>query len=126
QRAAWIDQFCEGDRALREEIESLLSAEQEAQDFLEHSAAPYAETLLESDEAQLLPFKIGQYRVLREICRGGMGVVYLAEREDELKQQVAIQLLKRGFDKEKILQLFRNERQIIASLKHTKITKHFE
>ncbi len=126
QRAAWIDQFCEGDRALREEIESLLSAEQEAQDFLEHSASPYAETLLESDDAQLLPFKIGQYRVLREIGRGGMGVVYLAEREDEFKQQVAIKLVKRGLDTEEILQRFRNERQILASLNHPNIAKLFD
>lgn len=126
ERRAWLDQFCAGDSELRAEIQSLLSAEDEAQDFLEHSAAPYAGTLLEADSARPLPPKIGQYKILREIGRGGMGVVYLGEREDEFKQQVAIKLVKRGLDTEEILQRFRNERQILASLNHPNIAKLFD
>ncbi len=125
-RSAWLDQFCEGDAELRSEIESLLISQQPAEGFLEHSVAPYAGALMHSDGIETLPETIGQYRVLREIGRGGMGIVYLAEREDDIKQRVAIKLVKRGLDTDEILQRFRNERQILASLNHPSIAKLFD
>lgn len=125
-RSSWLDQFCQGDEHLRAEIESLLNSELAAKDFLEYSVAPYAGMLLDEEFAQTPSLKVGPYRVLREIGRGGMGVVYVAEREDEFRQRVAIKLLKRGLDTEDILRRFRNERQILASLNHPNIAKIFD
>ena len=125
-RSAWLDKFCDGDGELRAEIDSLLSAAVEAENFLEHSAAPYAASLLEEEYSQPALAKIGQYRIVKEIGRGGMGVVYLAERDDQFKQQVAIKLVKRGLDTEEILQRFGAERQILASLNHPNIAKLFD
>ena len=125
-RSAWLDKFCDGNRELRAEIDSLLSAEVEADNFLEHSAAPYVASLLEEDYSQSAPAKIGQYRIVHEIGRGGMGVVYLAERDDQFNQQVAIKLVKRGLDTEEILQRFGAERQILASLNHPNIARLFD
>jgi len=66
--------------------------------------------------------RIGPYRVVREIGRGGMAVVLLAERADgEFEQQVALKLIKPGLDSEQILQRFSRERQILASLHHPAI-----
>jgi eukaryotic-like serine/threonine-protein kinase len=66
--------------------------------------------------------QIGVYRLEREIGRGGMGAVYLAERVDgEFNQTVAIKLIKRGMDTDTILKRFRRERQILAALNHTNI-----
>src|SRR5918998_3356840 len=68
--------------------------------------------------------RIGAYRVVREIGRGGMGAVYLAERADgEFRQRVAVKLIKRGMDTDFILRRFRNERQILATLDHPYIAR---
>ena len=66
--------------------------------------------------------RIGPYRVVREIGRGGMGAVYLAARADEqFEQRVAIKLIKRGMDTDDIIRRFRTERQILANLRHPHI-----
>ena len=66
--------------------------------------------------------RIGAYRVVRELGRGGMGAVYLAERADGgFSQRVAIKLIKRGMDTDQVLARFRAERQILASLDHPNI-----
>lgn len=66
--------------------------------------------------------EIGVYRLERELGRGGMGAVYLADRVDgEFNQTVAIKLIKRGMDTDLILKRFRRERQILAALNHTNI-----
>jgi non-specific serine/threonine protein kinase/serine/threonine-protein kinase len=68
--------------------------------------------------------RVGPYRLLREIGRGGMGTVYLAARDDgEFKHQVAIKLVKRGMDTDRILARFRHERQILAGLDHPNIAR---
>jgi serine/threonine protein kinase/tetratricopeptide (TPR) repeat protein len=66
--------------------------------------------------------RVGPYRLIREIGRGGMGTVYLAVRDDDaFEQRVAIKILKRGMDTDSIASRFRNERQILASLNHPNI-----
>lgn len=76
----------------------------------------------ETHENPLAGRRIGAFRLIREIGRGGMGTVYLAERIDgEFRQTVAIKLINRGMDTDLILQRFRRERQIIASLTHPNI-----
>ena len=66
--------------------------------------------------------RVGVYELKREIGRGGMGAVYLAERADgEFRQTVAVKLIKRGMDTDLILKRFRRERQIIAALDHPNI-----
>ncbi|BAH38240.1 putative serine/threonine protein kinase [Gemmatimonas aurantiaca T-27] len=68
--------------------------------------------------------RVGPYRVLRLIGRGGMGAVYLAERADNaFRQQVAIKTLWRGADSDVLLQRFRSERQILAQLQHPNIAQ---
>ena len=74
-------------------------------------------------ENSMIGKRVGVYELKREIGRGGMGAVYLAERVDgEFRQTVAIKLIKRGMDTDLILKRFRRERQIIAALDHPNIT----
>ncbi|MEZ5424716.1 MAG: protein kinase [Pyrinomonadaceae bacterium] len=76
----------------------------------------------EIQENSMVGKRIGVYELKREIGRGGMGAVYLAERADgEFRQTVAIKLIKRGMDTDAILKRFRRERQIIAALDHPNI-----
>ena len=62
--------------------------------------------------------------MVRELARGGMGVVYLAERADgQFEQRVALKLIKRGMDSDEIHRRFLAERQILARLSHPHIAR---
>ena len=68
--------------------------------------------------------RMGPYRLLELLGRGGMGEVYLAERADGVfEQRVALKLVKRGMDSEEILRRFHRERQILARLEHPGIAR---
>lgn len=68
--------------------------------------------------------KIGCYRIGRELGRGGMGTVYLAERDDDqIEMTVAIKVMHPGMDSVKLFKRFLNERQILADLQHANIAR---
>lgn len=70
--------------------------------------------------------RIGGWRLLREIGSGGMGSVFLAEREDrEFRHQAAIKIV-RGFPTAEILERFRRERELLATLRHANIARLFD
>ena len=123
-------QFIEGigDDELRREVESLLEAHDQAGPFIEEPDRFFSSERLEPDGASFLPGEIiDRYRIIREIGRGGMGAVFLAERADDAYQkQVAIKLIKRGMDTDSVLRHFRNERQILAGFDHPNIARLFD
>ncbi len=120
-RAAFIARVCAGDDELRGEVESLLESYQQAGDFIE--SPPLAATTGEIEDSAI-GRRIGAYRTVREIGRGGMGSVYLALRDDEeFQKQVAIKLIRRGMDMDFLIRRFRNERQILADLDHPNIAR---
>ena len=112
------------DTGLRREVESLLQAHQAAGNFLDEPDRFFAiESLDTVSPGQI----IERYRIIREIGRGGMGAVFLAERaDDEYKKQVALKLIKRGTDTDAVLCHFRNERQILAGFDHPNIARLFD
>ena len=114
------------DTELRREVESLLQAHQEAGSFLDEPDRFFSNERFEVDT--LSPGQvIDRYRIIREIGRGGMGAVFLAERaDDEYKKQVALKLIKRGTDTDSVLRHFRNERQILAGFDHANIARLFD
>ncbi len=127
-RAAWLDEACAGDPSLRAEAEALLAAETEAPAFFDGSAAEFGLPVvsLPSDppDEPGSSERIGPYRLLHEIGRGGMGRVFLAERADgQFEQRVAIKRLRRGLDTDDVVGRFLAERQILASLHHPGIAR---
>ncbi len=124
KRAALIDSACGSDRKLRAEVESLLASHEKA-DFTSAPAVNDGMKLLEFRAGQLREgSRIGPYRIVREIGRGGMGSVYLAARADDAYQKlVAIKIIHRGLDTDEIIQRFQSERQILATLDHPNITR---
>jgi serine/threonine protein kinase/tetratricopeptide (TPR) repeat protein len=122
ERAPYVAEACAGDDELRREVEALLAEHDEASNFLdeplyERSGVHALASLIDSDP--VIGQLIGAYRVVKQIGRGGMGAVYLAERADNaFQRRVAIKLIKRGMDTDFILRRFRHERQILASLEH--------
>ena len=118
----FLAEACSGDEALQREVESLLAYQSRHQAFIETRAEDAAARLEQHDPSALEGQRIGVYRIVREIGRGGMGAVYLAERDDDQYQhQVAIKLVKRGMDSELVIRRFKNERQILANLTHPNI-----
>lgn len=112
ERAEYLDQAGVEDAEMLSEIKQLL-----ARFDAENTTA---EKELDSMQGRL----IGAYRLIREIGRGGMGAVYLAERADGMfKTKAAVKLIKRGMDTDSILRRFRNERQILAALNHPFIAR---
>lgn len=128
RRLAFLENSCDGDHELRREVQSMLDAHARAGSFIdERSLFVSTEEIEKRDSAVASGQLIGSYRVVREIGRGGMGTVYLAERADEQYQKrVAIKLVKRGMDTDAVLRRFRNERQILASLDHPNVARLFD
>ncbi|NOT62075.1 MAG: serine/threonine protein kinase [Acidobacteria bacterium] len=118
-RNAWLAERCGTDASLRAEIAKLLAADERADAFLE--TAPISqlarEQLAEGES-------VGAYRIIRELGRGGMGTVYLAERASVgFEQRVALKVIKRGMDSDEVLRRFYAERQILAQLNHPHIAR---
>ena len=120
-REYWLAERCGTDPRLRAEVDALLAAHERAEGMLEASVAVAAAEALKDVERGR---RIGAYRVLRELGRGGMGVVYLAERDDgQYEHRVAIKLLRAGPEADDLHRRFVAERQILASLKHRGIAQ---
>ncbi len=124
ERTRFLERECSGDLDLRAEVESLLAADAVASQFIETPLLSIPRELFPEATSELAGEQLGSYRILREIGRGGLGVVYLAQRADETyRKEVAIKLIRRGLDTEDILRRFRNERQILAQLDHPNIAR---
>jgi hypothetical protein len=68
--------------------------------------------------------RIGPYRIVREVGRGSMGAVFLAERADsQFEKRVALKLLRRGRESEQALRRFLTERRILSRLEHAGIAR---
>lgn len=122
-RPAFVAGAAAGNEELRREVESLLASEETSEDFLSDGAAGYVPGALDEIEDNNVGRRIGPYQILREIGSGGMGAVYLAERVDEFRRQVALKLMRPGMDSRAVVSRFRHERQILAGLDHPNIAK---
>ena len=127
QRDSYLAEVCGADSGLRKELENLVAGHESAQASQQTAFIRGAVQQLagrEDDEPVVPGHDFGPYRVIREIGRGGMGRVFLAERADhEFSRRVAIKLIKRGMDTDAIIRRFRNEREILASLDHPNIAR---
>ena len=123
-RAEYLRQACGDDADLLAEAESLLSFEPQAEVAIA-GAVQGAAALFQAGQSGLAAGdRMGAYRIVREIGRGGMGTVYLAERDDdEFRKLVAIKLVTKGMDTAELLRRFRRERQILARLDHPYIAR---
>jgi len=123
-RLSYLDRIGAADPELRCEVETLLNHHQQVDsEFLK---APLIDRKLPAEIS--LPSRIGGrvgvYELLEEIGQGGMGTVYRAARADgQYEKQVAVKLVRSGHDTTSVVERFRHERQILASLDHTNIAR---
>src|SRR5262245_3113156 len=137
-RAAYLDRVCSGDEALRREIEELLNFHESHETFLEKPAlqdvARRLAARLKNSEIQDSTLSdddwmLGPYRILDQLGKGGMGVVYLAEDTRDGKN-VAIKVLPKDFvsDEDRLARFNREGRMLeeLKSLKHPNIAEIYE
>lgn len=119
--AAYLDETCRANPALRGRVEELLRARREAGSFLGADPPPTAETPLPGD---ISPGAfIGPYKLLEQIGEGGFGVVFMAEQERPVRRRVAIKIIKQGMDTRQVMARFDAERQALALMDHPNIAK---
>ncbi len=134
ERTAFVDRACEGNQELRSLVLRLLRAFDRSDAFLSGAAVEMARPLLDgttAPDAELtatMPIRVGPYVVLRELGRGGMGVVYLATREDDpAAVPVALKMLRGGaLASGTVLRRFLAERTIVATLEHPFVARLLE
>src|SRR5215204_3302312 len=139
ERLVYLNENYADDADLIAEIQRLISDYEEAGDFIESPVWTDSFMLgatvrdqiggeidkeIKLDNGGMIGKRLGVYVLTKELGRGGMGAVYLAERADgEFRQRVALKVIKRGMDTDFIVRRFRNERQILASLDHPNIAR---
>src|ERR1051325_661374 len=121
-RDAYLARACAGDDELRREVESLIGAYEENEDFLEQPVLSLGMRLLASETAEDLTGRtVGSFQSLRLLGRGGMGDVYLAE-EVELGRKVALKFLSSKLAHSQwAKRQFAKEAQAVAMLDHPNI-----
>jgi serine/threonine-protein kinase len=120
-RATWLAAACHDDE-LRTEVQRLVDAELRADAGLRDVLA--GSVALLDPVADVSGTMVGAYRLVRELGRGGMGSVWLAERADaEYTARVAIKLIRSDGTTPGLTRRFLAERQILANLKHPNIAR---
>jgi serine/threonine-protein kinase len=127
EREAWL-QSQPLTPAQRAHVRRLLEADDSNQGFLEtpplDRAARIGDAEGSDDGRSLIGQRIGGFRLKRMLGRGGMAIVFLAERESsDFRQQVAVKLLRRGLYSELEQRLFQRERRVLAALSHPNIAR---
>jgi eukaryotic-like serine/threonine-protein kinase len=119
QRSIFLAQACDGDNQLKALVQELLDCDEEEGGLLDRPLVRPQE-----QPQNILGQKIGAYRIKALLGEGGMGEVYLAERDDgEFYKEVAIKLLRVGPGYKLLAGRFESERQILAQLEHPNIVR---
>ena len=128
QRAAFLETMAAQDPMLHAEVVSLLDAHEDASIFFDRLSDKFVSPIFSHlDVASSTPSRAGPYRIEHELGQGGMSTVYLARRDDgQFEQHVALKVVRSGLDEAVLLDRFRSEQQILASLNHPNVARLFD
>jgi eukaryotic-like serine/threonine-protein kinase len=120
-REDFLQANCSGSD-IYDEVKSLLDASDDDSEIIENDSFSVPNIFPVPKTYESVVF--GHYRILREIGHGGMGTVFLVERNDgEFEQKAALKIIRQSFAGGEIERYFRRERQILASLNHPFIAR---
>ncbi len=128
ERDAFLNGACLGNPALRERLDALLRAHEDASQFLGDKCAAAATPTLKVGIAEEPPDEavgqtLGRYKLLERVGAGGCGVVYVAEQTQPVRRRVALKVIKLGMDTKEVIARFEAERQALAMMDHPNIAK---
>jgi WD40 repeat protein/serine/threonine protein kinase len=144
ERAAFLEEACAGDEALRRRVEALLLSHDEFEflrtpaaeraaiafdrEITDRTAEPAAAPEFDPPPGFLAPPEltgswIGPYKLLQLIGEGGMGTVWKAQQHEPVKRVVALKLIKAGLDSKQVIARFEAERQALALMDHANIAR---
>ncbi len=125
-RGAFLRGACGGDSQAVARLQSLLDSYDGSGDFLETPAVELIFPAARQVDIQArIDTRIGNYRIVRLIAAGGMGIVYEA-RQAAPRRTVALKLLRRGLHSASAVQRFRRESELLGRLRHVGIAQVFE
>lgn len=121
ERAAYLDQACDGDLSLRRRVEELLQSHEETGNFVDAPAfKAAAEMLIEGVELKA-GSTVAHYRIFSLLGEGGMGRVYLAE-DTKLHRKVSLKFLSADVTKDdERLRRFEQEARAASALNQPNI-----
>ncbi|MFZ0751891.1 MAG: serine/threonine-protein kinase, partial [Pyrinomonadaceae bacterium] len=121
-RASFLDSACGGDDSMRQEVESLLAADETNEDFLRTPAYELMAGILTDEKTEFVAGQeVGSYTILSSLGAGGMGQVYLAQ-DARLPRKVALKLLSAEVARdERRVQRFEQEAQAASRLNHPNV-----
>jgi serine/threonine protein kinase/lipopolysaccharide biosynthesis regulator YciM len=124
-RAAFLDEACANDPALRARLDALLRAHDRANPLLDQPGVIDPERTGIHVPAGEQPGTViaGRYKLLEAIGAGGMGTVWVAEQIEPVRRKVALKLIKPGMDSSSVLARFEQERQALALMDHPNIAR---
>jgi tetratricopeptide (TPR) repeat protein len=124
ERAAFLDSACGTNAELRQRIEALLRAHEEAGGFLQDRLMTGGHGTTVAQPGTAIPGSvIGPYKLLEQIGEGGMGAVWMAQQTQPVKRLVAVKLIKPGMDSKQVIARFEAERQALALMDHANIAR---
>jgi len=122
ERSDYLNEVCQDDPSVREEVETLLAADADNDDFLSSPAYEFVEGILAGEPSEFLAGqKIGRFEILCSLGMGGMGQIYLAHDEN-LGRKIALKLISRDFaaDPQRVHR-FEQEARAASALNHPNV-----
>jgi len=125
-RGCYLDQVCANNPELRQSVDALLYASEQANHFIDQPPVKLSSPAGETTPDEWVGSMLGPYRLMEQIGEGGFGLVFVAQQESPVRRKVALKVIKPGMGTRQILARFEAERQAVAMMDHPNIARVFD
>ncbi len=126
EQQPFISQACGGDTELQQKLIRMLQIHNRQDNILDHSSDDFFRLPDPAKDPIDVGTEIGPYKLLEQIGIGGMGVIFMARQVQPVRRNVAIKIVKLGFDSRNVLARFESERQALAMMEHPNVAKFLD